>query len=404
MNSDPGIPTVAPEDVGLSAVRLRRIDDAMRRYVDEGKLVSIVTIVCRQGKVAHFECFGTQDQKVPTQRDTIFRIYSMTKPIATVAAMMLYEEGLFQLDDPVADYIPELKDVKGFAGAGVPPVDLARPITIRHLMTHTSGLTYGFLGTSPVDAMYNQAKILRPDHSTKQMVQTLATLPLVNQPGEAWRYSVSTDVLGHFVEVVSGMSLDAFFRTRILEPLGMVDTGFWVREGQGHRFATNYGPAQDGGIRVIDDPATSRFSRPQKFFSGGSGLVSTAADYCRFCHLLLDKGTFGGARLLGRKTVELMTMNHLPAAIMPISLGLSGGLSELPGEGFGLGGAVLLDVPASGSPGSVGTFRWGGAATTAFWVDYREELVGLLLTQFMPANHYRIRSEFKTLVYQAVVE
>lgn len=400
MNSDPGIPTVAPEDVGLSAVRLRRINAVMQRYVDEGNLVSIVTMVCRQGKVAHFQCFGTQDQKVPTQRDTIFRIYSMTKPITTVAAMMLYEEGLFQLDDPVADFIPELKDVKVFAGAGVPPVELARPIAIRHLMTHTSGLTYGFLGASPVSAMYNQAKILRPDHSTKQMVQTLSTLPLANQPGEAWRYSVSTDVLGHFVEVVSGMSLDAFFKTRIFEPLGMVDTGFWVREGQGHRLATNYGPAQGGGIRVIDDPATSKFSSPQKFFSGGGGLVSTAADYCRFCHLLLNEGAFRNVRLLGRKTVELMTMNHLPAAIMPISLGLS----ELPGEGFGLGGAVLLDIPASNSPGSVGTFRWGGAATTAFWVDYREELVGLLLTQFMPANHYRIRSEFKTLVYQAVVE
>lgn len=400
MTSDPGIPTVAPEEVGLSAVRLRRIGDAMRRYVDEGKLAGIVTMVCRQGKVAHFQCFGTRDQEVPMQRDAIFRIYSMTKPITTVAAMMLYEEGLFQLDDPVADYIPELNDVKVFAGAGVPPADLARPISIRHLMTHTSGLTYGFLGASPVSAMYNQAKILRPDHSTKQMVQTLATLPLANQPGEAWRYSVSTDVLGHFVEVVSGMSLDAFFKTRIFEPLGMVDTGFWVREGQGHRFATNYGPAQDGGIRVIDDPATSKFSSPQKFFSGGGGLVSTAADYCRFCHLLLDGGAFGSARLLGHKTVELMAMNHLSDDIMPISLGPS----ELPGEGFGLGGAVLLDVPASNSPGSVGTFRWGGAATTAFWVDYREELVGVLLTQFMPANHYRIRSEFKTLVYQALVE
>ncbi len=400
MNSDPGIPTVAPEDVGLSAARLHRIDALMQRYVDDGKLPGMVTMVCRRGKVAHFKCFGTQNPNVPIQRDAIFRIYSMTKPITTVAAMMLYEEGLFQLDDPVSNFIPELKDVNVFAGVGVQPEVLAREIAIRHLMTHTSGLTYGFLGTSPVDDMYNQAKILRPDHSSKEMVQTLATMPLVNQPGTAWRYSVSTDVLGHFVEVVSGMSLPAFFRTRILEPLGMVDTGFWVRERDGHRFATNYGPAQGGGIRVIDEPATSKFSSPQKFFSGGGGLVSTASDYIRFCHMMLNGGAFRGARVLGRKTVELMTMNHLPDDVMPISLGLT----NLPGEGFGLGGAILLDVAASASPGSAGTFRWGGAATTAFWIDYKEELIGLLLTQFMPANYYRIRAEFKTLVYQAVVK
>jgi len=348
---DPGLPSVAPEDVGLSASRLHRIDTLMQRYVDEGKLANIVTMVCRQGKVAHFNCFGTHD--LPTQRDTIFRIYSMTKPITTVAAMMLYEEGLFQLDDPVSKFIPELKEVKVFAGEGNELVASEREITIRHLMTHTSGLTYGFLGTSPVDDMYNQAKVGRPDHSSKEMVQILATLPLVNQPGTAWRYSVSTDVLGRFVEVVSGISLDAFFRTRILDPLGMVDTGFWVREGEVDRFATNYGPVVGGGIQVIDDPATSKFSSPQKFFSGGGGLVSTASDYIRFCHMMLNRGAFIGVRLLGRKTVELMTMNHLSDELMPISLGII----NLAGEGFGLGGAILLDVATSGSYGSVGTFR-----------------------------------------------
>lgn len=400
MAIDPGLPAVAPEDVGLSTSRLYRINTLMQRYVDEGKLASIVTMVCRQGKLAHFNCFGTQDLKVPTQRDTIFRIYSMTKPITTVAAMMLYEEGLFQLDDPVSRFIPELKDVKVFAGAGNEPVALEREITVRHLMTHTSGLTYGFLGGSPVAEMYNQAKVGRPDHTTKEMVQILATLPLVHQPGTAWRYSVSTDVLGRFVEVVSGQSLDEFFSTRILNPLGMGDTGFWVREGEVDRFATNYGSEVGGGIRVIDDPATSKFSSPQKYYSGGGGLVSTAPDYIRFCHMMLNGGVFNGVRLLGRKTVELMTMNHLPNELMPIYLGLS----NLAGEGFGLGGAVLLDVAASGSHGSVGNYRWGGAATTAFWIDYREELVGLLLTQFMPTNYYRIRGEFKTLVYQAIVD
>jgi len=384
------MPKVAPGDVGLSTARLNRINSTMQNYVDEGKLASIVTMVCREGKVAHFNCFGTQDLKVPTTRDTIFRIYSMTKPITTVAAMMLFEEGLYNLDDPVSMYIPELADVKVLAGTSVEPKALEREITVRHLMTHTSGFTYGFLGSSPVDDMYNNSNVLRKDQSIKEMVDALVTLPLVNQPGTVFRYSVSTDVLGRFVEVISGLSLNDFFKTRILDPLGMVDTGFWVREGEVGRFATNYGPSEDGGIRVIDDPATSLFSSPMKFYSGGGGLVSTASDYIRFCQMMLNKGEFNGARLLGRKTVELMTMNHLPSEVMPISLGVS----PLKGEGFGLGGAVMVDVTASGCLGRAGTWRWGGAATTSFWVDYEEELIGLQLTQFMPRAHYRIRSEF----------
>lgn len=396
---DPGMPKVAPEDVGLSSARLNRINGLMQNYVDEGKLASIVTMVCRKGKVAHFNRFGTQDLTVPTTRDTIFRIYSMTKPITTVAAMMLFEEGLFNLDDPVSRYIPEMADVKVFAGAGAEPKELEREITIRHLMTHTSGLTYGFVGPGPVSNLYNQKKLLRKDYSTQEMIETLVTLPLVSQPGTEWRYSVSTDVLGRFVEVVSGLSLDDFFQTRILGPLGMVDTGFSVREGQLDRFATNYGPAGDGGIKVIDDPMTSQFASPQAFHSGGGGLVSTAADYIRFCQMMLNGGVFNGVRLLGRKTVELMTMNHLPAEMMPIALGAS----KMPGDGFGLGGAVMVDVAASGSLGSAGTFRWGGAATTSFWIDYQEDLIGMQLTQFMPSNHYRIRTEFRTLVYQSLV-
>lgn len=334
MKPDSGMPMVAPEDVGLSTTRLHRVNGVMQDYVDEGKLAGIVTMVCRKGKVVHFNCFGTQDLSVPTTRDTIFRIYSMTKPITTVAAMMLFEEGRFQLNDPVSQYIPELADVKVFAGPGVEYKDLEREITIRHLMTHTSGLTYGFLGTSPVDEMYNQANVLRKDQTAQEMVEALVTLPLVNQPGTAWRYSVSTDVLGRLVEVVSGLSLNDFFQSRILGPLGMVDTGFWVRDGELDRFATNYGPGEDGEIKVIDEPETSLFANPQKFYSGGGGLVSTAADYIRFCQMMLNKGEFNGTRLLGRKTVELMTMNHLSPEMMPISLGLL----SVAGDGFGLGG------------------------------------------------------------------
>ena len=401
MNSDPGIPTVAPEDVGLSAVRLRRIDAVMQRYVDEGNLVSIVTMVCRQGKVAHFQCFGTQDQKVPTQRDTIFRIYSMTKPITTVAAMMLYEEGLFQLDDPGGGFHSGIERCEGLCRRGRATCGVGASHRDSAFDDPHLGADIRVFGHVAGQCDVQSGENFTPGPFDK----TDGANAIDPAAGESTGRGVAVQrfdrcASGTLSKWCPACRSTRFFKTRIFEPLGMVDTGFWVREGQGHRFATNYGPAQGGGIRVIDDPATSKFSSPQKFFSGGGGLVSTAADYCRFCHLLLNEGAFRNVRLLGRKTVELMTMNHLPAAIMPISLGLS----ELPGEGFGLGGAVLLDIPASNSPGSVGTFRWGGAATTAFWVDYREELVGLLLTQFMPANHYRIRSEFKTLVYQAVVE
>ena len=396
--------TVKPEQVGCSSERLKRIGTVMQRYVNEDKIAGILAMVARRGQVVYSECFGMMDIEAnkPMQFDTLFRIYSMTKPITSVAVMMLYEQGHFQLADPVSRFIPSFEDVKVLVNAtesGLELANLEREITIRHLLTHTSGLSYGSDENDPLDKMY-QKRIWRvleqkPDTTLERMVQELAWLPLAHQPGSAWRYSMATDVLGYLVQAVSGMGFDDFLKQRIFEPLGMVDTDFYVPEEKIERFAANYGPGEEGGLKVIDAPATSRFARPTRHPSGGGGLVSTASDYVRFAHMLLNKGELDGVRLLGRKTIELMTMNHLPDEFHPF---------EDPSRGFGLGVSVLTDVARSQTLGSVGTYGWGGAANTVFWVDPQEELIGLLLLQFMPSDTYPVESDFKVLVYQALVD
>lgn len=395
---DTGLPVSLPEKVGLSATRLERISPFMQGYVDSEKLSGTITMVARRGKVAHFECVGMMDKEAgkPMEPDTIFRIYSMTKPITCVAIMMLYEEGLFQLNDPVSKFIPEFKDLKVFVKETESGLELAEAkpeMAIWHLLTHTSGLTYGFDGNAPVDAMYQKALVLS-SKTLKEMVQKLSKLPLVHQPGSAWNYSVSTDVLGYLVEVISGQPFNVFLKERIFEPLGMVDTGFHVPAEKLHRFAANYLPAEGGKIQVFDDPATSLFSKPRTFFSGGGGLVSTTADYIRFAQMLLNKGELYGARLLGRKTLELMTMNHLPEGFHPF---------ENKAGGFGLGFSVAMDAAKSRSLGSVGSFGWGGAAATNFWVDPEEDIIGLFMTQLMQ-NPYPVIQEFHVLVYQTIVD
>ncbi len=400
--------TVLPEDVGFSASRLGRIGTWMQGYVDQHKLPGAISMVARHGKVVCFERAGMMDIEAakPMQFDAIFRIYSMTKPVTSVALMMLYEEGQFQLHDPVSRFIPEFADVKVFAGAGQEGSNLERDITIRHLLTHTAGLTYDFFEDSPVDAMYREAKIVSRlplavlRVPLQEMIQRIAKLPLVYQPGATWRYSMATDVLGYVIEVISGTSLDAFFEESIFKPLGMEDTDFYVPEANLGRFAALYGPTEDGGIQLFDAPATSPFSRPTRCLSGGIGLVSTAADYARFAQMLLNGGELDGARLLGRKTVELMTTNHLPDELIPIKLQPH----TLHGCGFGLGFRVLVNAAQAGRLGSEGEFGWGGAASTSFFVDPKEDLFGLLLTQLMPSRYYPIRNEFKVLVYQALVD
>ena len=397
--------TVTPEEVGFSSERLRRIRPVMQAYVDQKKLPGLITLVARQGKVVHFEKYGLMDIEAekPMHADTIFRIYSMTKPITTVAAMMLYEEGFFQLNDPVSRFIPAFKDVKvlGSVTSGTPVlVDLEREITIRDLMTHTSGLTYAFLEDSPVDLMYEQAGLFNRDKTLQENVQELIKMPLVHQPGSAWRYSVSTDVLGYVVELISDTPLDTFLKDRILEPLQMVDTDFYVPQEKIDRFAALYSLAEDGGLELTDPYATGDYAKPPQNLSGGGGLVSTMTDYLQFAQMVLNGGELDGIRLLGRKTVALMAINHLPEQVLPISFPDK----TLHGIGFGLGFRVIMSVAETQGFESVGNYGWGGAASTHFWIDPQEEVIGLLMTQFMPSGHYPLQEQLKVLTYQALVD
>jgi CubicO group peptidase (beta-lactamase class C family) len=395
---------VSPESVGFSTARLARINTAMQRYVNDRKLAGMVTLVARRGQTVHFETCGMTDiaSGAPMRHDTLFRIYSMTKPITSAAVLMLFEEGRFQLSDPIATYIPAFADVKvldNSAGSGVRYVAPVRPISIRDLLTHTAGLSYGFDENVYIDELYRERvytlRESHPDLTLEDFVQAIAKLPLAHQPGSAFRYSFATDVLGLLVQLVAGMPFEEFLRQRIFEPLGMVDTGFYVPAEQIGRFAATHGPNPEHGLAVIDAPATSDFARPTRVPSGGGGLVSSTGDYLRFAQMLLNQGQLDGERLLGRKTVELMASNHLPAGVHPF---------EETYRGFGLGVSVLLDPAQAQNLGSVGTFGWGGAANTNFWIDPREELIGILMVQFMPSDTYPVAPNFRTLVYQALVD
>lgn len=393
---------IAPEQVGLSSARSDRIRTHMQRYVDQKKYAGILTAIVRHDKLAFAECFGRMDIEAnkPMRFDTICRIASMTKPIASVAAMMLYEEGRFQLSDPVSRFIPEFKDLKVFKNAGetVPP---EREMTIRDLLTHTSGLSGGFNPKGdPVDALYEAARVRDPAGTLEDMIAKLATLPLATQPGSEWRYSLATNVVGYLIQVISGLRLDVFLRQRIFEPLGMTDTGFHVPPEKLERLAVLYGPADDG-LKPADAPWLSNtgFTTPATFFSSEGGLVSTAADYLRFSRMLLHNGELDGVRSLSRKTVELMTTNHLSNSVLPYRL--LGTVQR--GLGFGLGLSVVMDVGQTGVLGSVGLYSWGGAFNTHFWVDPKEDLIGISMTQYsVPLRP--IRHEFQILTYQALID
>jgi CubicO group peptidase (beta-lactamase class C family) len=393
----------APEQVGLSSERLKRIDAMAQRYIDEGKLAGLVTLVARRGLVAHFGKCGVQalETGVPVELDTIFRIYSMTKPLTTVALMMLYEQGLFQLRDPVSRFLPGFKGVKVLASDGE-LVDPIREITIHDLLTHTAGLSYGGYQETgiPVDKLYDEADLDNIEITNQEMVRRIANLPLMYQPGQKWFYSVATDVVGHLVEVLSGLPLDSYFEEKILTPLHLKDTAFYVPEAKLDRFAALYGPGDDASLELLDDPATGAYSRPPHLLPGGHGLVSTTTDYLRFCQMLLNGGELDQVRLLGRKTVELMTMNHLPESMVPIGWPPD----VMHGYGFGLGFRVRIDDARAGLLGSVGEYAWGGYASTGFFIDPNEELIAILMTQFIPTGYYPIHEEFRVLVYQALVD
>jgi CubicO group peptidase (beta-lactamase class C family) len=385
--------------VGLSAERLERLDDFAKRYIKEEKLAGMTLAVMRKGKLAYNKSFGMADRErgIAQSDNDIYRIHSMTKPIASVALMMLYEEGRFDLSDPIAMYIPQFQDLKVFNGVNQDGTfrltEAARPPTLQDLMTHSAGFAFG-RSTDPISQVY-QARDFRAG-TLKDMIDKIADVPLLYQPGTRWSYSISVDIQAYLVEVLSGQTFDVFMQTRILDPLRMVDTGFHVPAQKATRLAAAY-DFKDGKISLADDPETSRYLKKPTFFSGSEGLVSTTSDYLRFAEMMLNGGELDGARILSPKTVELMTQNHLAD-------GVTVHLYAPSNMGFGLGVQVRTSMTKDPGTGSVGEYGWGGAASTYFWIDPEEELIGLLMTQFYPSNAYRIRKEFHTLVYQAIIE
>ena len=402
---------VNPDTLGLSSARLARIGDHFRRYIDAGKLAGALVLVARRGQIAYLEPLGhlETERRRPVTPDSIWRIYSMTKPITSVGLMMLYEEGRFQLDDPVHRFIPSWESLRVYVGGNYPTfktAPAARPMSIRDLLSHTSGLTYGFMERTNVDAAYRKLGVAdqtRRGYTLQDMVDTLAELPLEFSPGTAWNYSVSTDVVGHLIEVISGQRLDVYLRERVLGPLGMRDTSFVLEDAQIPRFAANYERQGDGSLKMIDDPEQSNY-RKRTFFSGGGGLLSTAPDYFRFASMMQNMGELDGLRILGRKTVELMTTNHLPGGQDLTELAQAGMFTETAyaGVGFGLGFSVMQSPARAQILGSPGEFAWGGAASTAFWIDPAEDLIVIFMTQLMPSSSYPLRRELRVLTYAAL--
>lgn len=400
----------SPRLAGFSAERLDRIGEHLERsYIEPGKIAGCQVLVARHGVPAYFRSFGFMDleRRRPMRDDTIFRIYSMTKPITSVALMQLFERGRFQLNDDVYRVLPEWRQQKVYvSGEGEAMVTRAPagPMTFRHLLTHTAGLSYGW-SDHPVDKLYRARGIVRQRGETLQsFVEKLADVPLFSDPGTRWMYSYATDVCGYLVEALSGKPFARYLQEEIFEPLGMRDTGFWVPPEKRDRFAANYERTPGKRLRLVDDPQASPYLEEPTFASGGGGLVGTTADYFRFCEMLRRKGAFEGVRVLGARTLELMTKNHLPGGGDLASVAL-GAFSETPyaGIGFGLGFAVTVDAVAAGSP-CEGDFFWGGAASTIFWVDPRDDLVVIFMTQLMPSATFNFRGQLKNLVYAAIEE
>jgi CubicO group peptidase (beta-lactamase class C family) len=402
---------IDPAEAGFDEGRLARIDAHFARYVDDGRLPGWLLLVSRGGQVVHLSTYGQRDKEaaLPVELDTLFRMYSMTKPVTSVAAMMLYEEGAFELKDPVGRFIPAFADMRVFkGGSALAPVTVpaTEPMRIWHLLTHTAGLTYGFHHAHPVDAIYRAAGFewgSPPGADLAECCEQWAQLPLLFEPGSEWNYSVSTDVLGRVVEVASGQTLDRFFAERIFEPLGMTDTGFSA--GDLDRLAALYtrNPATGEAFRI--DMMGDAAKKPPSMLSGGGGLVGTAADYHRFTQMLLGEGQLEAARLLSPRTVRYMTSNHLPGRADLEAFGRPlFSETTFDGVGFGLGFSVVDDPVKNKVLGSRGEFAWGGAASTAFWVDPVEDVTAMFLTQLLPSSTYPIRTQLKQLVYQALVD
>jgi CubicO group peptidase (beta-lactamase class C family) len=402
---------VAPEEVGLSAAGLRRIDEHLSsRYLLPGKIAGAMTLVARRGRVAFLSPLGLRDRErnLPTETDTIFRIYSMTKPITSVALMMLHERAAFQLTDPVHKWIPEWQHLRVYQYGNHPAFTTEparRPMTVRDLLTHQSGVSYSIMERTGVDAAYLKLGIGKGKGALADMVDALATLPLEFSPGEAWSYSVATDVVGHLVELMTGRRFDDYLREEIFQPLGMVDTGFTVPEEKLHRFAACYTRNAAKELVLQDDPQDSHYGRPKTFFSGGSGLVSTISDYLRFAEMLRRGGELDGVRILGPRTLAFMTQNHLPDG-KDLAAVARGSFSETryEGVGFGLGFSVTMDPVRAQVPCTAGEFGWGGMASTAFWVDPAEEMSVVFMTQLIPSTIYGFRTQLKSIVYGSIID
>jgi CubicO group peptidase (beta-lactamase class C family) len=412
---------VDPAGAGLDERRLERMTEHLQdRYVDAGRIAGCQVAVARHGHVGYFRSLGCRDleRSLPVEEDTIWRIYSMTKPITGVALLTLYERGMFQLNDPVTRFIPQWRDLKvreRADGGTHKLVDPQRPMTVRDLMMHTSGLGFGggrtlqelFSADNAKDGQGFAPGLRRGAGATLQtMVEHYAGYPLEFHPGTHWLYSVSTDVCARLVEIISGQRFDDYLRQTIFEPLSMNDTGFMVPEEKAHRFAACYRRDAGKKLVLVDDPQRSGYRKQPSFLSGGGGLVSTTADYLRFCQMLLGGGELDGVRILGRKTVELMTANHLPGDGDLQSVALPGGYGEVgfAGMGFGLTVAVAKAPAATQVIGSPGEYMWGGAASTIFWVDPAEDLTVVFMTQFLPSGTFNFRGQLKTLVYPAFTD
>jgi CubicO group peptidase (beta-lactamase class C family) len=409
----PALALVDPASAGFDPTRLLRIDSHLRAYVDDGRLPGWQILVSRGGKVVHLSSYGKRDKEagLPIEPDTIFRIYSMTKPITSVAAMMLFEEGAFELMTPVSRFIPSFAEARVYLrGNAQKPLTapVAEPVRIWHLLTHTAGLTYGFHHAHAVDEAYRAAgyEWSWPDGvDLAAACDTWARLPLAFEPGTEWNYSVATDVLGRVVEVASGQSLDAFFAERIFTPLGMEDTHFSVPEKDRDRLAALYAIAPGIPLPVRYDLMGDVALKPPSLLSGGGGLISTTADYHRFTQLMLGRGELDGTRLLAPRTIDLMAGNHLPGGLDLEAVGRPlFAETTYNGVGFGLGFSVLLDPVAAKTLGNRGELAWGGAASTAFWVDPVDDVVAIFMTQLLPSSTYPVRSELRQLVYQALTD
>ena len=399
------LPTAKPESVGMSSERLARLGEGMKTLVDQGRLSGVVTMVARHGKVVAFDATGKRDiaANAPMQKDSIFRIYSMSKPITGVAMMMLFEDGKWQLNDPVAKYIPEFANMKVYAtdaSNNMVLKDQAHPMTIRELMSHTAGFTYGYFSNTPVDKLQRDADVLNVNNTLDEFIKRMAKLPLNAQPGTEWHYSVATDIQGYIVQKLSGMPFEEFLDKRIFKPLGMVDTGFYVPKEKLNRFVEMYNYDKDGKLQVEHEGFNHDFSAKPALSSGGGGLVSTATDYMRFCQMLLNGGQLDGVRLLSPLTVELMRSNVL-APTVPILA---------PGAGFGLDFAVYTDPVAAGGYYGKGAFWWGGAAGTWFWIDPVNQLIVVGMIQQMAgtgaaaaAGVPDVRGLSHALTYQAII-